>query len=83
MIEPDNLKNTGAMNIFIAYLAHSPEDTAIGLGATEDSAISALIKAYPWAIVQPIDVTSCALGSGLPSLEAAPCQNFPMTTRRA
>lgn len=58
--------------VCIAYLRHSPEDTAIGLGADEEEAMAALIAAYPAAQGKAIEVTSCAIGAGLPSLETAP-----------
>lgn len=58
--------------VFIAYLSHSPEDTAIGLGATDEEAIAALIAAYPAAQRKAIEVTTCEIGRGVSSLENAP-----------
>lgn len=64
--------------VYIAYFRHSPEDTAIGLGADEEAAMAALIAAYPAAQGKPIEVTACAMGSGLASLEAEPlCGRLP------
>jgi hypothetical protein len=60
------------MNIFVAYHQYSPEDTAIGLGSTDEEAIEALIVAYPHARGKVIEVTTCELGKGLSSIEGAP-----------
>lgn len=59
-------------NVFIAHREISPEDVAIGLGISEETAIDGLLAAYPAARGKTMDVTACALGAGVASLTEAP-----------
>ena len=56
---------------WIAHHTHAPDDTAIGLGDTAEAALAALVAAYPPAKGKLIEMAECAVGEGLPSLQAA------------
>ena len=58
--------------IFIAHYRHGPEDTAIGLGDSEDAALAALKAAYPPVVGKPVEVVCCLPNTGMASLEDAP-----------
>lgn len=58
--------------VFIAHLQHGPEDTAIGLGLDDETAMAALLAAYPAGEGKVLEVTTCAIGTGHASLTEAP-----------
>lgn len=57
--------------VYLAVLAHSPEDTAVGTGRTAKEAQAALVAAYPPAAGKTLDIVVISLGKGVASLEAA------------
>lgn len=54
--------------LYLAVLAHSPEDTAIGTGRTRAEAERALVAAYPPAAGKSLDFVVLPLGQGVASL---------------
>lgn len=57
--------------MWIAMLQHSPEDTAVGVGATPEAAAHALIAAYPNGAGRELDIAEIQLGGGFAAIEEA------------
>jgi len=53
--------------MWMAFLQHSPEDTAYGFGETINEAATALVAAYPNAAGQELDACEIAPGRGFTS----------------
>lgn len=54
--------------MFIAHYQHSPEDVAVGFGATAMEAADALVKEAPWLAGKEIDVAEVEPGTAAISL---------------
>lgn len=57
--------------LWIAMLQHSPESTAVGIGATKEEAAAALLEAYPNGCGRELSIARITPGKGFSDIENA------------
>ena len=68
--------------MWIAFLQHSPEDAAIGLGLTKQTAALALIQSYPNGLDCELDLVEIRAGQGFRSIQAAVTDYTTISSQR-